>query len=329
MLLFPATRAVPLQEPRFRMQNDYRLMQRPYFSADVGYSAMSDDRSDPRADTRLRGISLFRTGQVPARMPVTFDQATGREIFSSPLPELLFSPVKVWESLSPVTLDADHLAGNGLFPVAASDPAVAAFDVLRTRLLHSLTEKGWRRIVVTSPTHGCGKSFVATNLALSLSRRPDSRTVLIDLDLRRPQLASLLGLRDIGPLEEYLLGEQPLESQFRRVGRTLALGVNGTAVRDASELLHSPDTAMALQAMTTQLDPQVVILDAPPALVNDDVLALAPHVDAVLLVTDATRTTPDQIRACEQLFERHMPLMGVVLNRAKARGLGRYQYGRD
>lgn len=290
---------------------------------------MSDGRSDTRADPLLRGVSLFRPGQAPARRPVTLDQATGREIFSVPLPATLFNPAKVWESLAPVTLRADHLAGNGLFPTTSSDPAAAVFDMLRTRLLQGLTDKGWRRVAVTSPTHGCGKSYVATNLALSLSRRPESRTVLIDLDLRRPQLADLLGLTEIGPLQDYLSGEQPLESQFRRVGRTLALGMNGLAVPDAPELLHSPETGLALQAVTEHLDPQVVILDLPPALVNDDVMALAGQVDAVLLVTDATRTSPEEIRACERLFEGRLPLLGVVLNRVRDRKIGRYRYGKD
>lgn len=290
---------------------------------------MSDNRSDARNPNMHRSVSLFRPGQAPARRPVTLDQATGREIFSVPLPVALFNPAKVWESLAPVTLNADHLTGNGLFPKASADPATAAFDMLGTRLLQGLAARNWRRIAVTSPTHGCGKSFVATNLALSLARRPDSRTVLLDLDLRRPQLAGLLGIPDFGPLQDFLSGEQPMESQFRRVGRTLALGFNGVAVPEAADLIHSPDTGLALQAMTEHLDPQVVILDLPPALVNDDVMALASHIDAVLLVTDATRTSPEEIRDCERLFEGRLPLMGVVLNRVQDRKTNRYRYGRD
>lgn len=290
---------------------------------------MSDDRSDTRHSRRTGAFSLFRPGQVAAGLPVTLDQATGREIFAPAVPTALFSPAKVWESLGPVELNPSLLIGNGLFPFATSDPAAAAFDILRSRLLHGLATRGWKRIAVTSPTHGCGKSFVATNLALALARRPDSRSVLIDLDLRRPQLADLLGLRDIAPLREFLSGEQPLESQFRRVGRTLALGLNGAAVEDAADLLHDPETGLGLAAMQDQLDPEVVIYDLPPALVADDVLALAPQIDAVLLVVDGTRTTPDDIRACERLFEGQLPLMGVVLNRAQDRKIGRYRYGKD
>ena len=51
--------------------------------------------------------------------------------------------------------------------------------------------------------------------------------------------------------------------------------MNGEAVEHSSERLHNPDTVMALDAMLEQLDPEVVLYDMPPALVGDDVLALA------------------------------------------------------
>lgn len=290
---------------------------------------MSADRNDPRNGGKPAGASVFRPGHVIPTHAATYDLATGREIFTARAELPLINPARVWESLGPLSLSAKHLAGNGLFPQSDSDPAASAFDILRTRLLHGLAEKGWRRIAVTSPTHGCGKSFVATNLALSLARRATSRTVLVDLDLRRPRLADLLGVTDAAPLEDFLSGDQPLESQFRRFGRTLALGMNGEAVEQASERLHNPDTALALDAMLAQLDPEVVLYDMPPALVGDDVLALTPCIDAVLLVTDGTRTSPEDIRACERLFEGRLPLMGVVLNRAQDRKAGQYRYGKD
>lgn len=301
----------------------------PQGPQDMENSAVSDDKPGARTRTRPLGVSLFRPGQQIDHPVVTLDLTTGRDIFSRNLPALAVNPARVWESLGPVQLDAGHLAGNGLFPTPSDAPAAAAFDHLRGRLLHGLAQKGWRRIAVTSPTHGCGKSFVATNLALSLARRPESRTVLLDLDLRRPQLAGLLGLTEMPALADFLDGEQPLEAIFRRFGRTLALGVNGAPVAGAAELLHSPDAAAALAAMMEQLDPEVVIADMPPVLAGDDVLAMAPAVDAVLLVTDGTRTTPAQIRAAERAIEGRIPLLGVVLNRAEERAARSYGYGRD
>ena len=289
---------------------------------------MSANKTGTGPGARGAGVSLFRAGPPATHPPVTLDLATGREIFATHLPGRFVNPVKVWESLGPVALSPTVLTGNGLFLEASDHPAAVAFDMLRTRLLHGLADKGWKRVAVTSPTHGCGKSFVATNLALSLSRRPSSRTALLDLDLRRPELARILGVREQHALSEFLSGEQPLESIFCRYGRTLALGLNGVAIDKASETLHDPETVSALAAMLEQLDPEVVIYDVPPLLVNDDVLALGPCLDAVLLVTDGTKTTPDEIRACESMLQGRIALMGVVLNRAQDFSAGRYRYAK-
>jgi Mrp family chromosome partitioning ATPase len=304
------------------------LMQRPVWRENMEFSAMSEDKSHDRPPQRGPVASLFRPGQIVSVPAMTLDLVKGREIFTAPLASLRVNPAKVWESLSALQLSVEKLQGNNLFPLPSNQPAALAMDQLRSKILHGLATKGWKRIAVTSPTHGCGKSFVATNLALSLARRPASRTALIDLDLRRPQLAGLLGLTDLPEFADFLTGDQPLESVFRRFGRTLALGLNGTPVEMAAEMLHSPETAVALSALVEQLDPEVVIYDMPPALGTDDVLAMAPSLDAVLLVADGTKTTAEDLRACERLFEGRIPLMGVVLNRAQERAAQRRGYGK-
>lgn len=304
------------------------LMQRPVWRENMEFSAMSEDKSHDRPPQRGPVASLFRPGQIVSAPAMTLDLVKGREIFTAPLAPLRVNPAKVWESLSAVQLSVEKLQGNNLFPLPSNQPAALAVDQLRSKILHGLATKGWKQIAVTSPTHGCGKSFVATNLALSLARRPASRTALIDLDLRRPQLAGLLGLTDLPEFADFLTGDQPLESVFRRFGRTLALGLNGTPVEMAAEMLHSPETAVALSALVEQLDPEVVIYDMPPALGTDDVLAMAPSLDAVLVVADGTKTTAEDMRACERLLEGRIPLLGVVLNRAQERAAQRLGYGK-
>jgi protein-tyrosine kinase len=294
-------------------------------TADIGVfegrMLMKSDRDKARTQARdLRaGVSVFRPGQPVAQPAITIDQRTGHEIFAVPQ---VFSPIppsRVWDSISPITLDAARMSGNGLFPVASSNPAVSVFDMLRTRLLQALREKGWQRVAITSPTHGCGKSFVAANLALSLSRLPATRAILMDLELRRPHLAGIFGVADAAPLREFLSGEQPLESHFRRYGRNLGLALNSEPVEDPATVLQDPDTALALDAMIQQLQPDAVIYDLPPALVSDDVMAMIPQIDAVLMVVDGTRTTAEEIKAVERMLDGHVPLMGVVLNRAQDR----------
>ena len=292
----------------------------------LGQPDMDDDQFRKLSEEKGRpvapGASLFR--HHPSEGGAAAEPVPNLPVLSFRHNDL--TPAKVWESLAPVTLDAHWLSGNGLFPNSSTDPAPAAFDILRTRILLAFQENGWRRIAVTSPTHGCGKSTVAANLALSLARRPGSRTVLMDLELRRPGLAAALGIADPGLLRDFLTGNQPLEAHFRRVGRTLALALNSTPVTDAAELLQAPDTTGALVAMMEQLDPEVVVYDLPPVLVSDDVIGFAPQVDAVLLVADGTQTTAEEIKACERLFEGRVPWLGVVLNRAQDVRTARYRY---
>lgn len=290
---------------------------------------MNDKTPDARQPRAVQGVSLFGTGAAhrPSEADVINANARAALVASDNLP--MFAPSRVWKSLTDAGLSDDRLIENGLFPHSSSEPAVAAFDLLRTRLLQGLAQKNWKRIAVTSPTHGCGKSFVAANLALSLSRRPEGRSVLVDMDLRSPQLASILGLKHPLDLREFLLGEQPLEAAFRRHGRQLALGLNSTPAADASELLQDPELYRSLTSIVEQLDPEIVIYDMPPTLVCDDLLAIAGQVDAVVLVTDGTKSSPADIRHSAELLSDTLPLMGVVLNRSQDLRLGRYRYQKD
>ena len=291
----------------------------------------SDDDFTERLETRTAerrvGISLFRARNVPAIQPVTPAPTTGMMEVYTPPPQPPHRPEKVWDSLTAVRLDPAILAGNGLFPEPDGHTVTSQFDMLRTRLLQAMQERGWTRIAVTSPTHGCGKSLVAGNLALSLARVPSCRTVLLDLELRHPDLARLTGIQ-AGPLREVLAGDQPLESHLRRVGSNLALALNGEPVANSAETLLAPQTAETLRAVADHLAPTIMVLDLPPALGSDDVISVLPQVDAVLLVADATRTTAEDIRSCERLFEGRTTLMGVILNRAQERSLRRYRYGK-
>ena len=295
---------------------------------DMGILPLADQADAATRRDRAVSVSVFRPGRVSGRDHDVIDKDLGRDIFSDPHPLALFNPARVWESLNAISLNGDYLAGNGLFISPDQSLAGPAFDILRTRIAQAMSERGWRRIGITSPTHGCGKSFTAANLALALARRPGSHTVLIDLDLRRPNLHNLFGLTPTGALRDFLDGSQPMESLFMRVGRTLAIGLNGEAVPDAGDILHSSDAAQALDAMEVQLDPEITVMDLPPALVSDDVLAMKGKVDAVLVVVDGTQTTAKEIRSCEALFENRIPLMGVVLNRAQDQGVSRLRYGR-
>jgi Mrp family chromosome partitioning ATPase len=237
-----------------------------------------------------------------------------------------------WAALPALALDPRHLRRNRVVTAHRTDPAYGAFDVLRTRVLGEMERRGWRRLGITSPTKGCGKTFTAVNLAVTLSRLTDLRTLLLDLDLRRPAVARLLGAPRPGALGDVLRGLVPPARALARVGPNdlqvgrLALGLNGRPEPFAAELFRDPRAAAALAEAEAALAPDLTIFDLPPALAQDDVLALRPHYDALLIVAGGGQTTPRELKEVARRLGPDAPILGVVLNRAEGAEIEDYAY---
>ncbi|UWQ23954.1 CpsD/CapB family tyrosine-protein kinase [Leisingera aquaemixtae] len=236
-----------------------------------------------------------------------------------PQPQLPARLPEPWDRIRQVPFDtgAELAARLPLVSRFRTSPAAKSFDLLRTRLLHSLKARGWNRVAVTAPAAGCGTTFSAVNLALSLARVPGSRTILMDLNFRRPGMARALGIETQGDLSAFLSGSTRIEDQFVRPLPSLAVGLNRSADQDAAELLHSGSCAEALDAMMLRSGADTALFDLPPVLEHDDTAAFLPQVDAVLLISDGTSTTAAQLAACEKMLAGHTELLGVVLNRAR------------
>ncbi|MBO9438778.1 CpsD/CapB family tyrosine-protein kinase [Sulfitobacter sp. R18_2] len=202
--------------------------------------------------------------------------------------------------------------------------AARAFDLLRTRLRQTTLEHRWVNIAVTAPTSGCGNSFSATNLALSLSRVPGSRTVLMDMNMRSPGLVHAFDMRAPGAMSALLSGRADLGKGMLRVSDTLALGLNDRAEVNAAEILQDSATAETLLRLRASLQPEIVLYDMPPMLEHDDLSAFLPQLDGVLLISDGSQTMARHLRECERMLEGQVPLLGIVLNRARASSLPKY-----
>lgn len=222
---------------------------------------------------------------------------------------------ELWARLPTRQPDHQRLASNRIVTSQRSDPAHATFDVMRTRILPLLRQNNWTSLAITSPTPGCGKTVTALNLAFSLAHHKDCRTVMLDLDLRRPQVGKLLGLQDAPCMEHFLNGQSAVEDVFLRFGDNLAIGANSAPVGLAAELLQSAGTAKVLDDMKQKLDPDVVLFDLPPLLCGDDVLAFLPRLDCAILVVAAGSSKLSEIEACEEDITAKTNLLGVVLNK--------------
>lgn len=219
-----------------------------------------------------------------------------------------------WDAYEAVKLNPEHLLQNRVLNGDQNHPAQTAFDLLRTKLMHTLKEKGWKRVAITSPTEGCGKTFVAINLALSLARRDNTRTVLMDIDLRNPGMATTLGVPARNRMRHFLDGQLREHEFFCKIGKNLMVGLNSKPETDASELLQRNSTHDTLTIMGHELEPDVILYDLPAVLKYDDVLSFLPQVDGVLLVVGGGKTKATDIRKTEKLLGEQVPLLGVILN---------------
>lgn len=234
-----------------------------------------------------------------------------------------------WDAIPAIAPDAATLAAHRI--VAHSPGADAApFDVLRTRVLQQMGAGNWTRLAVTSPGPGCGKSTVALNLAYSLARRADLRVMLLDLDLRRPALARMIGHDGPQSIDAALAEDAELEAQMVRIDARFALIPATAPVADPSGRLQSPAMTAILSQIEDRYAPDVLIFDLPPLAVGDDALAFLPSTDCALLVAAAAQTTLGEADLGEKELARHTNVLGVVLNKCAHPGPGAgYGYGYD
>lgn len=231
-----------------------------------------------------------------------------------------------WHELPKVTA-ASRLGKGPMLPVVDADReslSVRAFDLLRTRVRQTTQEHGWTNIAVTAPTSGCGNTFSTVNLALSLSRIAGSRTILMDFNLRNPGIAKALDMRSRGSMTDFLRGSVPVRDHIVSISDTLALGLNNTPDPNAAETIQAAETAQTLERMRAALRPELVIYDMPAMLAHDDVSAFLPQLDGVLLVSDGHQTMGRELAECERLLDGQVPLIGIVLNRARSNSIKRY-----
>ena len=226
-------------------------------------------------------------------------------------------PPQPW-SPRQVNLNPRHLETQRMVSAATSDPSHVAFNVLRTRVRKALKDNGWKHLAITSPTPGCGKTMVALNLAFSLARTPDCRTVVMDLDLKKPAIARTLGISAPTSIGAYLEGNASLEQcerSFVQVAENLIVGANSHAVAHSSEAIQGPSVTKLISSVVTNLSPDVIIFDLPPLRSSDDALAFLPLVDTCLLVVAAGVTKIAEADECERQISQLEKLLGVVLNK--------------
>ena len=214
-----------------------------------------------------------------------------------------------------VDLDPAHLERNRVIAHQKTHLASWAFDVLRTQVLQKMDENGWRTIAITSPSLESGKTLVSINLAMSIAQQSQRTALLVDFDLRRPSVAGVLGLVQPVSLNEVLTGDVDvgMASVNPGIEHLVVLPTNRGMSR-AAELLSSPKVSNLIGELRQRYDDRIVLFDLPPVLVADDVMAVLPHIDCVLMVVGNGVSSKAEV---EEAMNRvgKANLIGVVLNK--------------
>jgi succinoglycan biosynthesis transport protein ExoP len=189
-----------------------------------------------------------------------------------------------------------------------------AFRDLRTNVLFSSAEEGSRSIVVTSTGPGEGKSLVAANLAISLAQATQ-RVLLLDADLRKPQVHDIFEVAQEPGLSNLLVGDAKASESVRKTDVPgLWVLTSGRIPPNPAELLGSQRFKDFLMSVKEHFD--WVIVDSPPVMAVTDARLVAQQATGVLFVVGAEMTSRHAAkRALDHLDYVQARFVGVVLNR--------------
>ena len=217
-----------------------------------------------------------------------------------------------------VNIDAETLKDLRIVAGFTHDKRSEPYRQLRGQILNKMRENNWQTLAITSPNAGAGRTLTAMNLAISLSMEVNQTVLLVDMDLRQPNVAACLGIDDVEyGLVDYVNKERPLEDILIHPGFERLVLLPGTVQDNASsEILTSPEMKVVIQELIARYPSRLIIFDLPAVLSHDDALVFAPTCDATLMVVEEGGTNKDDLERSYQLLEG-ANIIGSVLNKVR------------
>jgi Mrp family chromosome partitioning ATPase len=301
-------------------------------------AAKQPPRVTPPAPAHKPAQELPPAAEARNRAPVAAGPAP-KAMPAAPAPEEDEAPIRF--TGTPQKIDRQRLAEQGLLKLDGRvTTLLEEFRIVKRQLL--LAARAGRRngggaaaqrILVCSPLPGEGKTFCATNLALTMAAEKDSEVLLVDADFAKPSVLSTLGLSGSRGLMDALA-----DPSIRVEDCVITTDVPGLYVLPAgnptssdSEYLASDRTAEVLDRLTQGAPNRILIFDSPPALAASPAAELAKHVGQALVVARADITGQSALEDALSLLSA-CPDIKLLLNAAHFSPSGRrfgsyYGYG--
>ena len=185
-----------------------------------------------------------------------------------------------------------------------------AYKLMRTNIMFSFPDEGVGHVIgITSSVQNEGKSSTACNTAYALSEA-GCRVLLVEGDLRRPTVASKLGIARSPGLTNLLISKGDYREVVQRCDAAPKLDVlcSGDIPPNPSELLSSNRMAKLIEELTAHYD--YIIIDLPPVTVVSDAMAISKSLDGVVVVV--RENVSDRKQLDEALRLLHMTGVRVL-----------------
>ncbi|NOE35839.1 CpsD/CapB family tyrosine-protein kinase [Ruegeria sp. HKCCD7318] len=222
----------------------------------------------------------------------------------------------IWQAVPEIKIEPRLISRKRLMSLRGGADATP-YDMLRTKMLQQTLTNDWHRVALTSPYSGCGKSTSAANLAFSLGRQEDLRTIVIDFDMRRRGLAEILKQTGEYSMADVIQGHVPFQEHALRHGNNVIFGLNFSSTPNPAEILQSRRTIEFLEGLETEYKPDIILFDTPPLMASDDSHGFLRNVDCALLLAAAEETSIDHIDVAERQLAELTNVMGIVLNKCR------------
>jgi capsular exopolysaccharide synthesis family protein len=326
------SRLVEISRQQLIMNNLYSyLLQKKEETALSYYSTIADSRIVDKAESTIKPVSpkplVVWLGALLLALGAGVSVIAIKEIFNR---YIIFR--KEIEQFTSVPV-----IGEIIYNTDAAKPLVIEegkrtyiaeqFRSIRTSLAYLGINSRKKKILITSTISGEGKSFITSNLGISLALM-NKKVILLELDLRKPKLSKAFNIsREIG-ITNYLIGNKEADEVIKRSGvnDNLFIIPSGAIPPNPSELILNGRLEELLAYLETTFD--YILMDTSPVSPVTDAYILSPFCDATLYVIRHGVTPKQYIKHLdENLKVRGLKNLAIIFNGVKSRGLTKYDYG--
>jgi len=193
-----------------------------------------------------------------------------------------------------------------------------AFKILSTQVMQRMEEHQWSSIAITSVGDDEGKTTTAINLGISIAREIEYTVLLVDGNLRKPELHTYFGVTPELGLSDYLRDDVDLADILIRPGDIdhFVILPGGAPLMNSTEMLGSPKMCSLVDELKDRYPKRIIIFDMPPILNVADTVSFVPCIDCALIVVEDDTTKQVELEQAIDLLSV-TNIVGTVLNKAR------------